>query len=78
MKSLNIFLFLTETNPTREHKFHLHGHSFYVLERRNAAEKMEKENQLKWHSKKPVRKDTLSIPRNGSAVIRFRADNIGW
>jgi hypothetical protein len=68
------------------HPFHLHGYSFYVLATHrsdrgwgsyspwseaasNAAPELNLVN--------PLRKDTVSVPRRGHAVVRFRADNEG-
>ncbi|KAG0650862.1 Diphenol oxidase 1 [Hyphodiscus hymeniophilus] len=69
------------------HPFHLHGHAFYVLASHRSehgwgsyspwattgssaiAPKLNLEN--------PVLKDTVSVPRRGYVVLRFRADNVG-
>jgi FtsP/CotA-like multicopper oxidase with cupredoxin domain len=68
------------------HPFHLHGHSFYVL----ASHKSERgwgsyspwseaaSNAVpEFNLDRPLRKDTVSVPRRGFAVLRFRADNTG-
>jgi FtsP/CotA-like multicopper oxidase with cupredoxin domain len=70
------------------HPFHLHGHSFYILATHRSdhgwgsynpwsetASNLAVEPVL--NVKNPVRKDTVSVPRRGYAVIRFRADNEG-
>jgi FtsP/CotA-like multicopper oxidase with cupredoxin domain len=64
------------------HPFHLHGHSFYVL--------ASSRSDVGWGSYNPsksegelrfdggaVRKDTVSVPRRGFVVIRFKAGNEG-
>ncbi|KAK9349640.1 Cupredoxin [Lipomyces doorenjongii] len=63
------------------HPFHLHGHDFWVL--RVYAET--KAGVGHWRPKyvssyvldNPIRRDVVTIPRLGHAVIRFRADNPG-
>jgi FtsP/CotA-like multicopper oxidase with cupredoxin domain len=68
------------------HPFHLHGHSFYVL----ASHKSERgwgsyspwseaaSNAVpEFNLNRPLRKDTVSVPRRGFVVLRFRADNTG-
>lgn len=56
------------------HPFHLHGHVFQVVARGdgvfNESVNIINETQLN-----PVRRDTVHIPANSFAVIRFRADN---
>jgi hypothetical protein len=62
------------------HPFHLHGHSFYVLASSRSS--------LGWGSYdgskgelrvdgRAVRKDTVSVPRRGYVVLRFKAGNEG-
>jgi hypothetical protein len=68
------------------HPFHLHGHSFYVL----AAHKSPHGwgSYSPWSAaasnavpalnlRNPLRKDTVSVPRRGHVVLRFRAENEG-
>lgn len=83
---LKIKHFCIERNPTRDHTFHLHGHKFYVLGRQNNIPELSINDIKKWDSernfvkrnfKKPVLKDTISIPRNGLAILRFVASNAG-
>ncbi|CAO3679408.1 unnamed protein product [Umbelopsis ramanniana] len=56
------------------HPFHLHGHVFQIVARGdgifNESVNIINETQLN-----PVRRDTVHIPANSFAVIRFRADN---
>jgi hypothetical protein len=62
------------------HPFHLHGHSFYVL----ASSRSEigwgsydgSKGELKLDGR-AVRKDTVSVPRRGYVVLRFKAGNEG-
>ena len=68
------------------HPFHLHGHSFYVLAKHRSEHGWGSYNP---HSNtagqprpelnlvNPVKKDTVSVPRRGYAIIRFKADNVG-
>ncbi|KAH8275900.1 hypothetical protein KR026_000389 [Drosophila bipectinata] len=72
------------------HPFHLHGTSFYVLglgrspdmniKRMNLkhALDLDQRGMLKRQYLKPGLKDTVAVPNNGYAVLRFRADNPGF
>ncbi|KAF5298037.1 hypothetical protein FQR65_LT09848 [Abscondita terminalis] len=75
--------------PKMYHPFHLHGHRFYVMERRNLPNASDSINLKKamvddmkrprtTQSKQPPGKDTLPIPNNGYACFRFIADNPGF
>ncbi|KAH7364873.1 multicopper oxidase family protein [Rhexocercosporidium sp. MPI-PUGE-AT-0058] len=68
------------------HPFHLHGYSFYVL----ASHRSEHgwgsyspySNTASSRSpvlnlESPLRKDTVSVPRRGYVIIRFKADSVG-
>jgi FtsP/CotA-like multicopper oxidase with cupredoxin domain len=69
------------------HPFHLHGHSFYVLASHRSdngwgsyspfATKGASAIKPNLNLIDPVRKDTVSVPRRGYVVIRFKADNEG-
>ncbi|XP_066596702.1 uncharacterized protein [Prorops nasuta] len=73
------------------HPFHLHGHSFYVFDigqftsgNNITSEKIQR--VLQRHQARlmdgdyinPARKDTITVPINGFATIRFIANNPGW
>lgn len=72
------------------HPFHLHGSSFYVLgmgrspdstiKRMNLkhALDLDQRGMLERQYLKPSLKDTVAVPNNGYAVLRFRADNPGF
>lgn len=67
------------------HPFHLHGYTFAVLEMGNFDNGKQLEQVLQaFNSKhlheahKPPFVDTLSIPTQGYAIIRFKADNPGY
>ena len=69
------------------HPFHLHGHDFYIL----ASHRSEHGwgSYSPWATAgsssiapelnliNPVKKDTVSVPRRGYVILRFRADNPG-
>ena len=78
MSLTGLTILYVEKHPRREHVFHLHGHKFHVLGRQTSENKLNAKNgqELQYHGKTVV-KDTISIPRNGSAVFRFLADNVG-
>jgi FtsP/CotA-like multicopper oxidase with cupredoxin domain len=66
------------------HPFHLHGYDFYVMaidqfrngETLNSISRKLLETNFR-RSSLPARKDTIAVPSNGYAAIRFRADNPG-
>ncbi|PTB73372.1 multicopper oxidase [Trichoderma longibrachiatum ATCC 18648] len=69
------------------HPFHLHGYSFHVLSSfradnaklgsYNPFETPESKSPGHWKREKPLRKDTVSVPRKGHVVLSFVADNPG-
>jgi hypothetical protein len=68
------------------HPFHLHGHSFYVLATHRSTAgwgsyspySSAASNAIPaFNTQNPLRKDTISVPRRGYAVVRFGADNRG-
>lgn len=69
------------------HPFHLHGHDFYVLASHRSehgwgsyspwATAGSSSIAPKLNLEKPVMKDTVSVPRRGYVILRFRADNPG-
>ncbi|HMK34804.1 MAG TPA: multicopper oxidase domain-containing protein [Desulfomonilaceae bacterium] len=58
------------------HPFHLHGQRFRVLGL-SASDSGDYGGQA-LNEQHPIEKDTLSIPRNGWAVIQWKADNPGF
>ena len=69
------------------HPFHLHGYSFHVLSSfradnaklgsYNPYETPEDKSPGHWKRERPLRKDTVSVPRKGHVVLSFVADNPG-
>ncbi|RFU81929.1 ferro-o2-oxidoreductase [Trichoderma arundinaceum] len=70
------------------HPFHLHGYSFSVLSSfraesgsgfgsYNPYDTPESDSPGQWNREKPLRKDTISVPRKGHVVLTFVADNPG-
>lgn len=67
----------------------MHGHSYYVIGVGRSPDKSVKKINLKHaleldrkgllhrHFQLPPMKDTVAVPNNGYAVLRFRADNPG-
>ncbi|KAF9579666.1 hypothetical protein BGW38_003980 [Lunasporangiospora selenospora] len=58
-----------------DHPFHLHGHTFYVLAIGSGGYMFDLSPPLQ--TKNPLRRDTVTIPAFGHAVIRFVTDNPG-
>ncbi|KAH7400450.1 multicopper oxidase family protein [Cadophora sp. MPI-SDFR-AT-0126] len=68
------------------HPFHLHGYSFYVLATHrskygwgsyNPYSHAAGSSRPEINIENPVRKDTVSVPRRGYVIIRFKAENVG-
>jgi hypothetical protein len=68
------------------HPFHLHGYSFYIVSTYRSTHGWGSYNPYSSSSStptpvfnlyNPLRKDTVSVPRRGYTVIRFRPDNEG-
>ncbi|KAG4438160.1 hypothetical protein IFR05_006371 [Cadophora sp. M221] len=68
------------------HPFHLHGYSFYVLASHRSDHgwgsyspysKAASSSPPVLDLDNPLRKDTVSVPRRGYVIIRFKADNVG-
>ncbi|XP_055857029.1 uncharacterized protein LOC129919940 [Episyrphus balteatus] len=61
------------------HPFHLHGFRFALMGMTNNTANLTSAIQSsgRYRKKRPVWKDTVSVPQNGVAVARFRADNPG-
>ncbi|XP_055923912.1 uncharacterized protein LOC129954192 [Eupeodes corollae] len=62
-----------------DHPFHLHGYRFLVMgmtdNTKNLTEAIEYAGKSR--KRRPVWKDTVSVPMNGVVVTRFRANNPG-
>lgn len=66
--------------------FHLHGYSFHVVgvtqldeltDLTRIQELDRRDSLLSRNLVNPVLKDTVTVPRNGVSVLRFKADNPG-
>ncbi|KAH6570912.1 hypothetical protein BSLG_006164 [Batrachochytrium salamandrivorans] len=66
-------------NDPGQHPFHLHGHKFQVVHIADEIEAatIEPHDIPESLLENPLRRDTVVIPPNGYAVIRFMADNPG-
>lgn len=72
-----IEMVLNNQDPGK-HPFHLHGHTFQVIKRSEADEGDYNPLNTSWTAPaNPMRRDTLQLPPNGHALIRFRSDNPG-
>ncbi|KAF9978201.1 hypothetical protein BGZ73_003382 [Actinomortierella ambigua] len=59
------------------HPFHLHGHVFQIIGRRDSAYDPATSEPFPETSPNPSRRDTVLIPSEGAISIRFKADNPG-
>ncbi|KAI8144976.1 multicopper oxidase-domain-containing protein [Fennellomyces sp. T-0311] len=57
------------------HPFHLHGHVFQVVGRGDGY--YDNNSSITLNTTNPMRRDTIQVPGEGFAIIRFRADNPG-
>ena len=84
--TIQVTICLYKTAPALDihHPFHLHGYDFFVMamDQFRPGETTESiSNRLLAtnfrRSTLPARKDTITVPSNGYAAVRFRADNPG-
>nr|ALQ52760.1 laccase BP76 [Neocapritermes taracua] len=83
----NVQIVMGDVTPASDlhHPFHLHGYDFFVIamdqfrngETLDSISSNLLETNLK-QSSLPARKDTIAVPSNGYAAIRFKADNPGF
>ncbi|KAJ4431322.1 hypothetical protein ANN_19919 [Periplaneta americana] len=80
-------ILLDDKNPGEDisHPFHLHGYAFYVMAEGQYTNGLTVQDvyknmtsQVLMQSTAPIQKDTLAVPSNGYAIIKFRADNPGY
>ncbi|KAJ1920037.1 ferroxidase fet3 [Mycoemilia scoparia] len=71
-KTIEIVLLNGDPDP---HPFHLHGNTFQVVARGDVMEDYDPKNIP--DNPNPMRRDTVVLPGNGYAVLRFFTDNIG-
>jgi len=63
-----------DNHDDRAHPFHLHGHNFQVVSRTSGGANFP---GLSTTPTSPMRRDTVIVYGQGSATLRFRADNPG-
>ncbi|KAJ3275539.1 hypothetical protein HDV01_000366 [Terramyces sp. JEL0728] len=84
----NIQIILVNTDTEGGHPFHLHGHTFQVLGRGDLAVVDGESIPIKYgfdysvlppldSVTNPLRRDTIVVPKNSYAILRFTADNPG-
>jgi hypothetical protein len=71
---------LVDIDDHSRHPFHLHGHKFYVTEigRFDGSVTAGEAGRVAGVSRRPLLKDTVTIPNNGYVRVKFRADNAGF
>jgi laccase len=63
-------------NASEDHPMHMHGYSFFVLG--SGSGNFDEETDSKTYNLiDPVEANTVIIPKNGWATIRFKASNPG-
>ncbi|KAJ2777841.1 ferroxidase fet3 [Coemansia javaensis] len=72
LEDVEIAVFNKDVNS---HPFHMHGHNFFIMVRGTNDDNPA--NRLTANDQYPMRRDTITIPPNQHAIVRFRADNPG-
>ncbi|KAJ2161796.1 ferroxidase fet3 [Coemansia sp. RSA 552] len=72
MTDIEVAIFNRDVNS---HPFHLHGHNFFIS-RRGPIDGAP-EDILTGNASHPIRRDTITVPPESYAIVRFRADNPG-
>ncbi|KAG0092199.1 hypothetical protein BGZ93_005354 [Podila epicladia] len=70
----SIVQIILDNSLVGQHPFHLHGHVFQVVAQ---GEGLYEEGKSQLSAVNPIRRDTVTVPRKGYTVIRFKADNPG-
>ncbi|XP_053999584.1 uncharacterized protein LOC128887574 [Hylaeus anthracinus] len=92
LNSIVEIVLVDESRLTLMHPIHLHGHSFRVLSMGrplgvftsatsmsiNHIKQLDENGELERNFNGPPGKDTIPVPDNGFAVIRFRTNNPGF
>jgi iron transport multicopper oxidase len=73
LKHMDMVQIVIKNLDSGNHPFHLHGHVFQVLAKGTNLEDI----PTKFSNANPMRRDTVVVPGEGYAIIRFRADNPG-
>ncbi|KAL2315998.1 Iron transport multicopper oxidase fio1 [Schizosaccharomyces pombe] len=68
---------IIDNHDTGKHPFHLHGHTFQVLERGEENAGLYSDQESHTYYDNPMRRDTVEIEPGSFIVIRFIADNPG-
>ncbi|KAJ2008173.1 ferroxidase fet3 [Coemansia thaxteri] len=71
LEDVELAIFNKDVNS---HPFHIHGHNFFIMVR-GTIDKNPKNRLVA--GPYPVRRDTITIPPQSYAIVRFRADNPG-
>ncbi|KAI8323093.1 hypothetical protein GQ54DRAFT_296931 [Martensiomyces pterosporus] len=72
---VEVIVWNTQFSP---HPFHLHGHAFQIVERGQVSDTTgDTRRAVPSSDHSPVTRDTVYVPQDEYAVIRFRADNPG-
>ncbi|KAJ2777843.1 ferroxidase fet3 [Coemansia javaensis] len=72
LEDVEVAVFNKDVNS---HPFHMHGHNFFIMVR--GTNDNNRANRLTPKGQYPMRRDTITIPPNQYAIVRFRADNPG-
>lgn len=66
------------SNAQISHPFHIHGFGFEVIDMGTREQFLSGATPYRYASHNPPTKDTISVPRNGFARLRLRANNPGY
>ncbi|KAJ2020084.1 ferroxidase fet3 [Coemansia sp. S610] len=71
LEDVEVAIFNTDTNS---HPFHIHGHNFFIIVRGTIDKNPKNRREAVSF---PMRRDTITVPAQSYAIVRFRADNPG-
>lgn len=77
-KVYELLLIDDTTDEPVAHPVHIHGHSFQIIDMGTLDQLNSRETPFSDAIHPPVRKDTVTLPKNGFVRARFRTDNPGY
>ncbi|KAI9272916.1 multicopper oxidase-domain-containing protein [Phascolomyces articulosus] len=74
-KHLDMIQLVLNNKDGNTHPFHLHGHVFQIVGKGDGY--YDNNSSIPLNTTNPMRRDTIQVPGEGFAIVRFRADNPG-
>ncbi|EIM91340.1 uncharacterized protein STEHIDRAFT_152988 [Stereum hirsutum FP-91666 SS1] len=70
-------IIINNLDAALDHPYHLHGNEFFIVARGSGSLSLDDADGITYNTSNPVRRDTLVIPADSYAVLRFANDNPG-